>query len=222
MRTQFSKRSVYRGEDTEDRVNSILSIVGGSVSCILSIICVLMASLKGNILGIVLSSFMMVFMTTFYVLNCIYNWAAYSRTRRVFDILKENFALGVLLSSYMFITLCIVVDSSPMSAWIVLAIEITLVVIISYYFSLGFKRYNLVSFIGKTLMACPVLFLYSPIVSSCSITVYILFIVVMGFYVASFALQFNQYGKYRSHTLSIVFFMAATISELLTILFFVF
>lgn len=222
MRTKFNKRTIYRGTDAEDNINSVLSIVGGSVSCILSIMCVVMASMRGNILGIVLSSFIMFFMTTFYVLNCIYNWAAFTRVRRVFDILKESFALGVLLSSYMLITLCIVINSSPLSAWIVLGIEIILAVFISCYFSMGFKNYNFVSFIGKTIMVSPVLFLYNPIVSSFSVFVYILFVVVMCFYVLSFALQYKQNGNFRAHTLSIIFFIAATVVELFTILFFIF
>lgn len=204
----------------EEIFNMVTHIVGGGIGVATLVLCVIMAALKDNTLGVICGAIFGASMITLYTMSSIYHGLRRGTAKKVFQIIDHCTIYFLIAGTYTPMLLCVLADDHPFSAaltfmaiWGLTALSITLTAIdIEKY-----KAYSMVAYIG---MGWAVIFSMKQMLQALGIIGFSL--LLLGGVLYTGGVIFFKMGVTRRyfHSIFHIFVLLGSISHALCVLFF--
>ncbi len=158
QRTKLSDRELPNYTKGEEIFNFVSHIVGGALSIAAMVLCIIMASLHGNVYGIVSSCIYGATMIALYTISSIYHALRKGTAKKVFQIIDHCTIYFMIGGSYMPVALCSIREQNTAAGWILFGVEWALVALATTLTAIDLKKYKNFSMICYIGMGWAVIF----------------------------------------------------------------
>ena len=144
-KTSFKERLLPSYTKGEEIFNMTTHIVGGGLGVIVCALCVIIAALKGNVMGIVTGAVFGATMILLYTLSSVYHGLKTGTAKKVFQVLDHCTIYFLIAGTYTPILLCSLVKVSPIAAYITFGAVWGLTALATTLTAIDLKRYKVFS-----------------------------------------------------------------------------
>ena len=156
-RIKLSDRKLPDYTRGEEIMNMVTHIVGGGLGVVALVLCVIVAALHHNALGVVGSSIYGVCMIATYTLSSIYHGLRPSTGKKVLQILDHCMIYTLIAGTYTVVALSSFVPVYPALGWGMFAFQWALAALAITLTAIDLKKYNVFSYICYILMGWAIL-----------------------------------------------------------------
>ena len=142
----------------EEIFNMVTHIVGGGIGVLTLAICVIIASLSGDTLGIVCGAIFGTSMITLYTVSSIYHGLRIGAGKRVFRILDHCTIYFLIAGTYTPMLLCALARSHPIRAYVTFAAVWGLTALSVTLTAIDMERYKIFSMASYIVMGWAIIF----------------------------------------------------------------
>lgn len=219
FRTKLADRELPDYTKGEEIFNMVSHIVGGALSVVAMVLCIIVAALHHNPWGIVASCIYGVTMIALYTMSSIYHGLHKGTAKKVFQIIDHCTIYFMIAGSYMPIIFCSIREQSVAVCWIIFGIEWTLVAIATTLTAIDLKSTNKMSMICYIGMGWTIIFFYKYLVAGLAPTG-IVFLVTGGLLYTIGAIIYSFKKKY-AHNVFHIFVVLGSVAHFFAIIFYV-
>ena len=142
----------------EEIFNMVSHIVGGAIGVVSLVLCVVVAALNSNVLGIVCGSVFGVSMIMLYTMSSIYHGLRVGTAKKVFQIIDHCTIYFLIAGTYTPMLLCALAKEHPVSAWITFAVVWGLTALSVTLTAIDIEKYKVFSMISYIGMGWAIIF----------------------------------------------------------------
>lgn len=147
-RTKLKDRILPEYTAGEEIFNMVTHIVGGAVGIATLVICVLLSTFKGDVMGIICSAIFGASMITLYTMSSIYHGLRTDTSKKVFQIIDHCTIYFLIAGTYTPMLLCGLIKTAPTAALITLAVVWGFAILAIVLNAIDLKKYKIFSMIG--------------------------------------------------------------------------
>ncbi len=150
-RTKLADRQLPYYTKGEEIFNMVSHIVGGGLSVIALVLCIVVAALHRNGYGVIASVIYGVTMIGLYTMSSIYHGLHPGTGKKVMQIIDHCAIYFMIAGSYMPVVFCQIRERNVVLSWVLFAVEWGLAVVATTLTSIDIKRYqpfSMVCYIG--------------------------------------------------------------------------
>lgn len=137
----------------EEIFNMTSHIVGGVLGIVATVLCIVFASVNGNVYGIVSGAIYGVTMILLYTMSSIYHGLSPKRTsKKVFQVLDHCSIFLLIAGSYTPFALCSIRTIDPVAGWVIFGVIWSLAILGIALNAIDIKRFKVFSMICYLLM----------------------------------------------------------------------
>ena len=177
MRTKLADRELPQYSKGEEIFNMVSHIVGGALSIIALVLCIVVAALHRNGYGVIASVIYGVTMISLYTMSSIYHGLHPCTGKKVMQIIDHCTIYFMIAGSYMPVVFCQIREKSTALCWIIFAIEWGLVAIATTLTAIDLKKYKVFSMICYIGMGWIIIFFIKLLIETISMAGIILFLI---------------------------------------------
>ena len=177
MRTKLADRELPQYSKGEEIFNMVSHIVGGALSIIALVLCIVVAALHRNGYGVIASVIYGVTMISLYTMSSIYHGLHPCTGKKVMQIIDHCTIYFMIAGSYMPVVFCQIREKSTALCWIIFAIEWGLVAIATTLTAIDLKKYKAFSMICYIGMGWIIIFFIKLLIETISMAGIILFLI---------------------------------------------
>ncbi len=177
MRTKLADRELPQYSKGEEIFNMVSHIVGGALSIIALVLCIVVAALHHNGYGVIASVIYGVTMISLYTMSSIYHGLHPCTGKKVMQIIDHCTIYFMIAGSYMPVVFCQIREKSTALCWIIFAIEWGLVAIATTLTAIDLKKYKVFSMICYIGMGWIIIFFIKLLIETISMAGIILFLI---------------------------------------------
>ena len=131
----------------EEIFNMVTHIVGGAVGIATLVLCVIKASIKGDLCGILTSILFGVSMILLYTMSSVYHGLTTNISKKVLQVLDHCTIYLLIAGTYTPIILCSIVDLAPVAGYITLGVVWGCAILAIVLTAIDLKKYQVFSMI---------------------------------------------------------------------------
>jgi hemolysin III len=146
-RTKLKDRGLPDYTRGEEIFNMVSHIVGGAMGIAILVLCIIMAALRGNALGVITSCIYGVSMIALYCMSSIYHGLRPGTAKKVFQIIDHCTIFVLIAGSYTPITLVAIRPLHPAIGWTMFGVVWALAVIGIIFNAIDLEMYKVFSMI---------------------------------------------------------------------------
>ncbi len=147
MRTRLADRELPQYSMGEEIFNMVSHIVGGALSIMALVLCIIVAALHHNGYGVIASVIYGITMICLYTMSSIYHGLHQCTGKKVMQVIDHCTIYFMIAGSYMPVVFCQIREESVVLSWIIFAIEWGLVVIATTLTAIDLKKYRVFSMV---------------------------------------------------------------------------
>ena len=141
----------------EEIFNMVSHIVGGVVGVATLVLCVMIAALKGSVIGIICGAVFGVSMTLLYTMSSVYHGLTTHISKLVFQIIDHCTIYFLIAGTYTPFLLCALAKKYPIQAWLTFTVVWGTAVVAIVLNSIDLKKYNVFSMISYVVVGWAIL-----------------------------------------------------------------
>jgi hemolysin III len=157
-RTKLGDRVLPVYTKGEEIFNMVTHIVGGGIGIATLALCVIIAALNKNTVGIITGAVFGVTMVALYTMSSIYHGLRSGMAKKVFQVIDHCTIYFLIAGTYTPIMICAISKTAPVNAWITLTVVWILAAIATTVTAIDLKKYNVFSNICYVGMGWAVIF----------------------------------------------------------------
>ncbi len=219
FRTKLADRVLPAYTKGEEIFNMVSHIVGGGLSIIAMVLCIIVAALHHNPWGVVASCIYGVTMICLYTMSSIYHGLRPRTAKKVFQIIDHCTIYFMIAGSYMPYVFCTIREQNIWACWIIFAVEWILVAIATALTAIDLektKKMSMVCYIG---MGWAVIFFYKDLAAGLDLPGLILLITAGILYTLG-AVIYGFRKKY-AHNIFHIFVVLGSIAHFFSVILYV-
>lgn len=219
MRTKLADRELPKYSKGEEIFNMVSHIVGGGLSVIALVLCIIVAALHHNVYGVIASVIYGVTMISLYTMSSIYHGLHQGTGKKVMQIIDHCTIYFMIAGSYMPVVFCQIREESVVLSWIIFAIEWGLVAIATTLTAIDLKKYKVFSMICYIGMGWIIIFFIKLLIETIGIAGVVWFFIGGILYTVG-AVIYGFKRKY-AHCIFHVFVILGSIAHFFAIILYV-
>lgn len=205
----------------EEIFNMVTHIVGGGVGIATLVLCVIVAALDGNVVGILCSIVFGASMIALYTASSIYHGLHTGMAKRVFQVLDHCTIYFLIAGTYTPFLLCALIQVNPVAAWVTFGVVWGLTALAVTLNAIDLKRFRTFSMICYVGIGWSIIFSITDIYRALGFTGFAL--LFGGGCLYTLGVIFYNLGKKKKyfHAIFHIFVLLGSISQALSVLFYV-
>lgn len=219
FRTKLSDRNLPEYSKGEEIFNMVSHIVGGGLSVIATVLCIIVAALHHNPWGVVASCIYGVTMISLYTMSSIYHGLRPGTAKKVFQIIDHCTIYFMIAGSYMPFIFCTIREQNPAVCWIIFGIEWVLVAIATTLTAIDLKRTKKLSMICYIGMGWTIIFFYKYLAAGLAVPGIIL--LVLGGVLYTLGAVIYSFKRKYAHNIFHVFVVLGSIAHFFSVIIYV-
>lgn len=157
-RTRLSDRKLPTYTKGEEVFNMVSHIVGGGFGVVALVLCIIMAAIKGNAIGVISSIIYGITLIDLYAMSSIYHGLKPGMAKKVMQVLDHCTIYFLIAGSYTPIVLVALMPKYPLAAWILFCVVWGCAALACTFTAIDLKKYNIFSMICYLAMGWCVIF----------------------------------------------------------------
>ncbi len=141
----------------EEIFNMVSHIVGGVVGVATLVFCVMIAALKGSVIGIICGAVFGVSMTLLYTMSSVYHGLTTHISKLVFQIIDHCTIYFLIAGTYTPFLLCALAKEYPIQAWLTFSVVWGTTVVAVVLNAIDLKKYTVFSMISYVVVGWAIL-----------------------------------------------------------------
>ena len=162
-RTKLIDRDLPNYTKGEEIFNFVSHIVGGVLSVVALVLCIIVAALHSNPYGIVASCIYGVTTISLYTISSIYHGLRAGTAKKVFQVLDHCTIYFMIGGSYMPVALCSIRQECTWAGWLLFGIIWALIALATTLTAIDLKKYKAFSMTCYIAMGWSVIFFIKPL-----------------------------------------------------------
>ena len=221
QRTPIRERVLPTYTKGEEIFNMVTHIVGGAVGIVTLVLCVLIAAIARNVIGIVSCAIFGVSMITLYTMSSIYHGLHVNTSKRVFQIIDHCTIYFLIAGTYTPFLLCALTKTRPIAAYVTLVAVWGLTVLAITLNAIDLARYKVFSMICYVAIGWSIIFSIRGIYEALGPIGF--FFLLGGGCLYSGGIAFYALGKKIKyfHSIFHIFVLLGSITHALSVMFYV-
>ena len=146
-RTRLCDRMLPTYTVGEEIFNMVSHIVGAAIGIATLVLCVIIAALDGNVMGVVCSAIFGASMTTLYTMSSVYHGLRCEKAKKVFQVIDHCTIYFLIAGTYTPMVLCGLIKTAPIWAWIIFSIVWGCAALATTLTAIDLKKYKVFSII---------------------------------------------------------------------------
>lgn len=205
----------------EEIFNMTTHIVGGAIGIAVTALCVIIAALKGNVMGVVTGAIFGGTMIALYTLSSIYHGLKTGTAKKVFQVLDHCTIYFLIAGTYTPILLCSLVKISPVAAYVTFGVVWSLTALATTLTAIDLKKYKLFSMLCYVGIGWSIIFSITKVYRSLGTAGF--WLLLSGGLVYTAGVVFYNVGKKKKyfHSIFHIFVLFGSILHALCVMFFV-
>ena len=156
-RTKLCDRVLPTYTVGEEIFNMVSHIVGGAIGVATLVLCVIIAALDKNVMGVVCSAVFGASMITLYTMSSVYHGLRSEKAKKVFQVIDHCTIYFLIAGTYTPMVLCGLIKTSPVWAWIIFSIVWGCAALATTLTAIDLKKYKAFSMICYIAMGWAIL-----------------------------------------------------------------
>ena len=144
-RTKLDDRVLPNYTKGEEIFNMVSHIVGGAMAVVITVLCIIMAAIKGNAWGVVSSCIYGASMIDLYCMSAIYHGLPKGKAKKVMQVLDHCTIYFLIAGTYTPVALVSIRDKYPAIGWIVFGVVWGLAAVATVFTAIDLKKYKVFS-----------------------------------------------------------------------------
>lgn len=157
-RTKLAERELPDYTKGEEIFNMVSHIVGGAFGIAALVLCIIMAAVKGNAIGVISSIIYGVTLIALYSMSSIYHGLKPGTAKKVMQVLDHCTIYFLIAGSYTPVVLVALMPVYPVIAWILFGIVWGCAAVACTLTAIDLKKYNVLSMICYLAMGWCIIF----------------------------------------------------------------
>lgn len=219
FRTKLSDRILPEYSKGEEIFNMVSHIVGGGLSIIAMVLCIIVSALHHNPWGIVASCIYGVTMISLYTMSSIYHGLRPGTAKKVFQIIDHCTIYFMIAGSYMPFIFCTIREQSPAVCWIIFGIEWILVAIATTLTAIDLERTKKLSMICYIGMGWTIIFFYKYLAAGLAVPGIVL--LVLGGVLYTLGAVIYSFKRKYAHNIFHIFVVLGSIAHFFSVIIYV-
>lgn len=217
----FKERALPFYTKGEEIFNMTTHIVGGAIGIAVTALCVIIAALKGNVMGVVTGAIFGGTMIALYTLSSIYHGLKTGTAKKVFQVLDHCTIYFLIAGTYTPILLCSLVKISPVAAYVTFGVVWSLTALATTLTAIDLKKYKLFSMLCYVGIGWSIIFSITKVYRSLGTAGF--WLLLSGGLVYTAGVVFYNVGKKKKyfHSIFHIFVLFGSILHALCVMFFV-
>lgn len=219
FRTKLSDRILPEYSKGEEIFNMVSHIVGGGLSIIAMVLCIIVSALHHNPWGVVASCIYGVTMISLYTMSSIYHGLRPGTAKKVFQIIDHCTIYFMIAGSYMPFIFCTIREQSPVVCWIIFGIEWILVAIATTLTAIDLERTKKLSMICYIGMGWTIIFFYKYLAAGLAVPGIVL--LVLGGILYTLGAVIYSFKRKYAHNIFHIFVVLGSIAHFFSVIIYV-
>lgn len=219
FRTKLSDRILPEYSKGEEIFNMVSHIVGGGLSIIAMVLCIIVSALHHNPWGVVASCIYGVTMISLYTMSSIYHGLRPGTAKKVFQIIDHCTIYFMIAGSYMPFIFCTIREQSPAVCWIIFGIEWILVAIATTLTAIDLERTKKLSMICYIGMGWTIIFFYKYLAAGLAVPGIVL--LVLGGILYTLGAVIYSFKRKYAHNIFHIFVVLGSIAHFFSVIIYV-
>ena len=219
FRTKLSDRILPEYSKGEEIFNMVSHIVGGGLSIIAVVLCIIVSALHHNPWGVVASCIYGVTMISLYTMSSIYHGLRPGTAKKVFQIIDHCTIYFMIAGSYMPFIFCTIREQSPAVCWIIFGIEWVLVAIATTLTAIDLERTKKLSMICYIGMGWTIIFFYKYLAAGLAVPGIVL--LVLGGVLYTLGAVIYSFKRKYAHNIFHIFVVLGSIAHFFSVIIYV-
>ncbi len=221
MRTKLKDRKLPNYTRNEERFNSISHIVGGGISVVVLISCIIISILNNNAPGVLTSIIYGLSCILLYTMSSIYHGLLDGTAKRVMQVLDHCAIYILIAGTYTPICVCAIALVNPTVAYSILAIEWILAAVAATFTAIDLKKYQVLSMLCNLVMGWAVIVVPHILIEAVGMNGFLLVLIGGILYTIGAVLYGIGKRKKYMHCIFHLFVLCASILHALAIMLYV-
>ena len=146
-RTPLAQRSLPRYTRGEEMFNFVSHAAGGGLALVMLTLCVVRAALHRDPWAIVGASVYGLSLVSVYTVSSVYHGLRPERAKKVLQVLDHCTIYFLIFGSYLPILLCPIRRASPLTAWVLFGVILSITALAVTFTAIDLRRYRVLSMI---------------------------------------------------------------------------
>lgn len=219
FRTKLSDRILPEYSKGEEIFNMVSHIVGGGLSIIAMVLCIIVSALHHNPWGVVASCIYGVTMISLYTMSSIYHGLRPGTAKKVFQIIDHCTIYFMIAGSYMPFIFCTIREQSPAVCWIIFGIEWILVAIATTLTAIDLERTKKLSMVCYIGMGWTIIFFYKYLAAGLAVPGIVL--LVLGGVLYTLGAVIYSFKRKYAHNIFHIFVVLGSIAHFFSVIIYV-
>lgn len=219
FRTKLSDRILPEYSKGEEIFNMVSHIVGGGLSVIAMVLCIIVSALHHNPWGVVASCIYGITMISLYTMSSIYHGLRPCTAKKVFQIIDHCTIYFMIAGSYMPFIFCTIREQSPAVCWIIFGIEWILVAIATTLTAIDLERTKKLSMICYIGMGWTIIFFYKYLAAGLAVPGIVL--LVLGGVLYTLGAVIYSFKRKYAHNIFHIFVVLGSIAHFFSVIIYV-
>ncbi len=219
FRTKLSDRILPEYSKGEEIFNMVSHIVGGGLSIIAMVLCIIVSALHHNPWGVVASCIYGVTMISLYTMSSIYHGLKPGTAKKVFQIIDHCTIYFMIAGSYMPFIFCTIREQSPAVCWIIFGIEWILVAIATTLTAIDLERTKKLSMVCYIGMGWTIIFFYKYLAAGLAVPGIVL--LVLGGVLYTLGAVIYSFKRKYAHNIFHIFVVLGSIVHFFSVIIYV-
>lgn len=218
MRTRLIDRKLPNYTKGEEIFNMVSHIVGGAMGVVVLVLCIIAASINGNVYGVVSSAIYGSSMILLYTISSIYHGLKPGMAKKVFQVLDHCTIYILIAGTYTPVLLSSIRLVNPFVAWLLFGIEWGLTAFAITLTAIDLKKFGIFSMTCYIVMGWAVLPVYKVVIEAMTLNGFILLLIGGILYtIGSIAYGLGKRRKYM-HNAFHIFVILGSFFQFLSII----
>lgn len=218
-RTKLAQRVLPSYTKGEEIFNMTSHIVGGALSIVALVLCIIFAALRHNTYGVIASAIYGSCMIAVYVLSSVYHGLKPSMGKKVMQVIDHCGIYFMIAGSYMPVVLCSIRVQSTALCWIIFGIEWALVAFATTLTAIDLKKYKVFSMVCYIGMGWLIILFVKPLYLSIGFNGVALF--VLGGILYTIGAVIYSLKRIYAHSIFHIFIVLGSIAHFFAIILYV-
>ena len=157
-RTKIKDRILPVYTNGEEIFNMVTHIVGAAIGIAALVLCVVVAAIDGNVVGVVCSAVFGASMIILYTMSSIYHGLRTNTSKKVFQVIDHCTIYFLIAGTYTPMLICGLTRTAPISAWVTFAVVWGLTAVATTLTAIDLKKYKVFSMICYIGMGWSIIF----------------------------------------------------------------
>ena len=157
-RTKIKDRILPVYTNGEEIFNMVTHIVGAAIGIAVLVLCVVVAAIDGNVVGVVCSAVFGASMIILYTMSSIYHGLRTNTSKKVFQVIDHCTIYFLIAGTYTPMLVCGLTRTAPIAAWVTFAVVWGLTAVATTLTAIDLKKYKVFSMICYIGMGWSIIF----------------------------------------------------------------